>query len=356
MKKYRILHVTREFSDLIVGGIEQSVMLAAGNIRQSHQVLALGHPGEAPESNCHGFSVFRVFPRGSLKFFPWSLQWFRLLGQLAQTADVIHLHSPFPLGELSVFGCQRPVVCTYHSDIVGYGWIGRLYSFVQKRMIQRSAAVVVTSPSYVESSNSLGSFSKKLYVVPFGLPMESVDPEPPKVRMPPRFFLFLGSDRRYKGLSVLLEAYRLTGFPIVFAGVVRPENLFETNFEQVFWLGSVTESEKSWLLKHADALILPSVSRAESFGIVLLEAMRLGRPCICTSLGTGTDWVVVDQHTGLVVDPNNPSQLADAMRCIYLDGDLRKQMGLAGRARFEREFGLTGYHQKLSSVYQRVLV
>ena len=356
MTRPRILHVTREFSDLALGGIEQSILLAAHDGRYAHQVLALGHKGEQAASNCDGLSVVRVFPQGSVKFFPWSLAWLRVLRELSEQVDIIHLHSPFPLGELSVFHCKKPVICSYHADIVNYGVMGRLYNAIQRVMIRQSAAVIATSTAYAKSSKTLRRLSNPLSIVPFGLPKDSGDPEPPQSRLPPRFFLFIGSKRRYKGLSTLLDAARLSHCSVVIAGGDQAQEACDSYSEHVVWLGGVTDAEKAWLLQKADALILPSTSRAEAFGLVLLEAMRAGRPCISTRLGTGTDWVVVDKQTGLVVEPNRSDQLAEAMRCLYQNPKLREEMGRAGRARFEQEFSLACYHQGLDTVYQRVLV
>ena len=355
MVEPRILHVTREFSDRALGGIEQSILLAASDTRFSHQILTLGYRDETSESECQGLSVFRIIPTGSLKFFPLSFEWFRRLRRLTQTADIVHLHSPFPLGELSIFFCGRPVICTYHSDIVNYGWFGWLYQVIQRWMMRRTSGVIATSPAYVQSSKCLKRYMDKLHVVPFGLPLETEDPVSPNVRVSSRFFLFLGSRRRYKGLSVLLEASRLSGCSVVVAGAGQTAPPSVSEREQIVWLDSVTEAEKVWLLKHADALVLPSISRAEAFGIVLLEAMRVGCPCIVSKLGTGVDWVVVDPQTGFIVEPNNPKQLADVMLQIHLSEGLREQMGSAGRTRFEQNFSIAAYHEKLSMVYWQVL-
>ena len=351
-----ILHVTREFSDRALGGIEQSIVLAALDTDFSHQVLALGRPGDAPQSRCHGLEIHRVFPMGSVKFFPWTPKWFRVLRELSRDADIVHLHSPFPLGEVALLGLQKPVVCTYHAEIVHYGWIGQLYQSVQARLLRKVRAIIATSPAYASTVKILRRCHDRVHVVPFGLPTKAQDPVCPKAQLPSRFFLFVGSKRRYKGLSVLLEAARHCGYPVVIAGAGQRALGTTCDAKEVIWLGSISESEKVWLLQHADALILPSTSRAEAFGIVLLEAMRQGLPCICTRLGTGADWVVVDHETGLVVESNHVCQLADAMTQIYSDTELRAQMGLAGRARFEKQFALSCYHRALGSVYRQVVV
>lgn len=90
------------------------------------------------------------------------------------------------------------------------------------------------------------------------------------------------------------------------------------------------------VLAAADVAILPS-QIAESFGLVLAEAMALGKPCIGTCRG-GVPELVESGVTGLIVEPA-PAELAEAMRTLAADEPLRQRMGQAGRQRVEQHFG-----------------
>jgi lipopolysaccharide/colanic/teichoic acid biosynthesis glycosyltransferase len=84
--------------------------------------------------------------------------------------------------------------------------------------------------------------------------------------------------------------------------------------------------------------VLPSVTRAEAFGLVQLEAMARAKPVICTRLPTGVPWVNVDGITGLTVPPGDSRALSAALQRLAGDAALRRRMGEAARERFETEF------------------
>ena len=90
------------------------------------------------------------------------------------------------------------------------------------------------------------------------------------------------------------------------------------------------------VLAAADVCILPSTS--ESFGMVLAEAMALGKPCIGSDVG-GIPEVVEDGVTGLICEPTGES-LARTMRCMLESAERRRAMGEAGRQRVEELFSL----------------
>ena len=85
----------------------------------------------------------------------------------------------------------------------------------------------------------------------------------------------------------------------------------------------------------ADVFVLPSP--AEPFGLVLLEAMALGRPVVATAAG-GPLEIVVDRQTGRLVPPSDPAALAGAIVDLLQDPSARERMGAAGLQRFHERF------------------
>ncbi len=105
------------------------------------------------------------------------------------------------------------------------------------------------------------------------------------------------------------------------------------------------------LMAAADVFALPS--RAEPFGLVLLEAMALGRPVVATRAG-GPVEIVVDGETGSLVPPSSPQALADALQALLSDSVLARQMGEKGQARYQAQFTAAKMSQAILAVYQAV--
>ncbi|MBC7928542.1 MAG: glycosyltransferase family 4 protein [Bryobacteraceae bacterium] len=92
----------------------------------------------------------------------------------------------------------------------------------------------------------------------------------------------------------------------------------------------------------------------EPFGLVLIEAMAMGRPVIATKMG-GPLEIVADGTTGLLIPPSDPSQLATAICTLLGDPDKLRSMGRAARQRIETLFPVSGFRANLSAIYDAVL-
>ena len=116
-----------------------------------------------------------------------------------------------------------------------------------------------------------------------------------------------------------------------------------------FW-GWVSEEEKQELLLKSRCLALPS--RGEGFGLVYLEAMRLGRPCLVSTLDAGRE-VVNPPEAGLAADPGDPQALADAVCRLLTSGPEWDRWSAQAKARYERHFTATHFQNRLLEVLGR---
>ncbi len=103
------------------------------------------------------------------------------------------------------------------------------------------------------------------------------------------------------------------------------------------------------LLRQIDVFILPSFH--EGFGLVLLEAMREGKPIVATAVGPIPE-IVLDGVTGFLVPPRDSEDLADRILTLLNDGDLRKRMGEAGKKRWNENFTIETMVRSTEAIYE----
>lgn len=120
--------------------------------------------------------------------------------------------------------------------------------------------------------------------------------------------------------------------------------------DKVEFLGA--RSDVCEILRNADVFTL--VSAWEGFPLSILEGMRAGLPVVATRIG-GTPESVNDGATGLLVPPKDPVALADALRRLITQPDLRKSMGNAGRERYLRQFTAEQMVARTAEVYASAL-
>ncbi len=102
------------------------------------------------------------------------------------------------------------------------------------------------------------------------------------------------------------------------------------------------------LLAGCDLLALPS--HVEGLPLVVLEAMAAGKPVVATRVG-GTDELVVDGETGLLVEAGDVEGLARALAALADDPALRRRLGEAGRQRVVRQFATSTMVERVLAVY-----
>ncbi len=184
--------------------------------------------------------------------------------------------------------------------------------------------------------------SSRIEVIHNSVNLQRFRPQGP----PGETFLSIAYLRQEKGIQVLLDAASLLrerGFApqILIAGQgpcleeYRRITL-ERQLQNVEFLGE--RSDIPELLSNARALIVPSLW-PEAFGFVAAEAQAAGRPVIASRVG-GLPEVIVDGETGMLVSPNDATDLADAMQHLMADPAEAARMGRAGRQRAEEHFDL----------------
>lgn len=283
-------------------------------------------------------------------------------------ADVVHYHFPWPFADLLdlLSDVKKPVVVTYHSDIVRQsGWM-RLYAPLMNLFLKKAQSIVATSHQYSNSSLVLKSLGRPIDIVPIGIDENSY-PSPSeetisrmKQAYGTGFFLFVGMLRYYKGLHVLLDACRGTGLSVVIAGsgpldAELRKRVQDEGISGIHFAGQVSDDEKIALIDLSGCMVFPSHQRSEAFGVTLVEGLMRGKPLISAEVGTGTSYVNHHGETGLVVEANNSQALQQAMLEIDNDKKMASRFGEAARQRYETLFTSKLMAASYLSIYERLV-
>lgn len=164
------------------------------------------------------------------------------------------------------------------------------------------------------------------------------------------------ASERYKGHDELLECWpavreEVPDAQLIIAGrgddVLRLESKARGLGlgDSVVFTGFVDDATLEAIRRRVALFTMPS--RGEGFGFVYVEAMRAGLPCVASSDDAGGE-VVVDGVTGFVVRQADRGALVRAITTLLRDDRARRQMGAAGRVRYEREFTYEAFRQRLA--------
>ena len=202
--------------------------------------------------------------------------------------------------------------------------------------------------------------------MPFGLPLERIaeSSEAPgraaelrAAHAGRRIVLFVGRLVYYKGVDVLMRAMADVDADLVVIGDGPLEGELRALAQEVgiaarsTFLPPVSEAELAAWYHAADVFCLPSVARSEAFGLVQIEAHAAGTPVVSTNLPTGVPYANLDGVTGLIVPPGDATALADALRRLLADDDLRARLGAQARARALSEFTIPRMVERTLQVY-----
>ena len=367
----RVLHFFKTYYPDTTGGIEQVIFQFCQGSRTfgvESQVLTISPDPFPSQLQVADHQVIRAKENLNLASTGLSLRVFSQFKEMAAEADLVHFHFPWPLMDLVHFatGHGRPTVLSYHSDIVKQRTLLKLYGPLMKRFLKSMDRIVVASPNYLNSSETLKPFSDKTVVIPYGLDQSAypnVSTETHnrlRKNLPEKFFLFVGVLRYYKGLDSLLKALEGVDYPVVILGSGPQELELKAQAQKlqlrnVLFLGRLDDEEKVCLLQLCYALVFPSHLRSEAFGISLLEASMYGKPMISCEIGTGTTYVNIHEETGLAVPPDSPAALREAMHRLWNNPEETQRFGNNARARFHELFTADRMCESMVQVYNDVI-
>ena len=366
--KLRVLHVGK-FYPPFMGGMETHLQALCNELRNFVDVRVIVANSNSRQSDevVSNISVTRVGKLFDLAGAPVCPAMARKIREAE--SDIIHIHLPNPTAILAYLASRHRgrLVFTYHSDTVRQKVLGRAFAPIQRAALDRSAALIGTSPNYLNTSEVLTAYKDRCHVIPYGIATgQFYASDPGRVAQirslyGSRLIISVGRLIYYKGFEYLIRAMAKVDGRLLIIGDGPLRESLQAEAEalglanKVVFLGEIQNEETVPYYHAADVFALASIARSEAFGIVQIEAMACGKPVVNTNLDSGVPFVSLHGETGLTVPPQDPNALASAINLLLDRDDLRAQYGKAARQRAEQEFSLDCMVSRTLQLYEKVM-
>lgn len=348
----KILQVSPYFPPHL-GGVEYHVKeLSKGLAGRGHAVHVASSCGSWEKD-------FTRIPSIDLFYAPLPLR----LPKIA--ADIYHSHIPSPLFAFMLRKAS-PHVVTYHNDVVVPSRLnghrlphrfGKSLEWVNRRLVKpildEAEIVVATTKSYAETSPVLRDYLYKIRIVPNAVDSSAFLHD----RQKKGYVLYVGRLVNYKGIESLLEAMSMvqkkTNLDLVLAGEGydrrRLQDLAIRLNVKANFTGRLERARLIDLMSQAEMLVLPTASRLEAFGIVLLEAMACEVPVLAFDT-PGVNEVAL--QGGRVF--TSTKDLARNILEMHENEPLRSSLGRQGRQAVQEKYSWRSALDKIELVYEEV--
>ncbi|MEW5759840.1 MAG: glycosyltransferase family 4 protein [Candidatus Thermoplasmatota archaeon] len=351
-----------------IGGVENHVyFISKFLLSKGHDVTVLTSLYDKAlreKESIDGINVKRVKTIGTIFSTPITPGLKKFLGD----EDIIHAHSPPPLSSYyAAKFCRKEnkkFVLTYHCDLELPTFFGNLITSFYRKTFDRytlntAKKIIATSESYVSTSRALWNY--ETIIIPNGVDTGKFKPglecNEIKEKYGENIVLYVGRLVYHKGLDVFIESAKYVDdakYIVIGSGEMKAQlaDIIEKfGLEnKVELIGKVDSSTLPKYYSACNVFVLPSVSRLEAFGLVLLEAMACGKPVVASDM-PGIREILKEGENGFLIEPFNAKKLAEKLNVLISDKKFAESLGANGRKIVEEKFSWSKICEKLEKVY-----
>ena len=366
----KILHVTKKYPGIMGGDSTVVASLEKYQKKMGHQVYIL-------TSNCDEIIKSPTITKFGLKTDALSLDRINLNRIISLLIlffysfiylrkikpDVVHSHSP-DLGFILSCACRVykiPIINTCH----GITFPDKHYSLIKRKTEEFFLKYGGFKKIIAVDINSLNDLRKlkinNVVYLPNCVDLDQFN----KIRYKRNskiIFLFIGRIEIDKGLRYLIHAIKKLkntnkNFEVWLVGVGLNQDYFKKLVirlnltEYIKFLGKKSRDETIDCFYKSDVFILPSLH--EGFPLTLLEAWAAKLPVIITNVG-GVSTICINKENALIIPPEDPKKISEAMIALVKDQKLRRKLGENGRKLVEEKYEWDKITKELEFIYEEV--
>jgi glycosyltransferase involved in cell wall biosynthesis len=396
----KICIFTETYFPVVGGGETQARLLADGLISNGHSVVVLTRRSDAVlriHENYGDVSVHRLAPVGSGQLKKWGLLFSSLpaLVRFRNQYDLIFVSGYRIIGLTAVLVgklLRKPVVLKADSqgEMTGEFFESGLRRFRTSRsslpfrlflklrnvILEKADAFSAISPEIAFEWTSSKLPLTKIHMIPNGVDTTRFAPASAaqkvflraKLNLPEAAIIAIYTGRlvSYKGLPLLLKVWdeircKREEVILLLAGTggldihnceVQLHNYVKSaGLEKHVWFLGAVQNVPEYL-RAADLFVFPTEN--DAFPSSLIEAMACGLPIVTTPVGA-IKTIVVNQETGLLVQPGNHQQLLEAVDSLVSDKALASQLGLAGHQVIRERYSVESMMSKYLALFESTL-
>ena len=281
--------------------------------------------------------------------------------------QLLHAHYASSYGLLGALCRFKPFILScWGSDVYDFPNKSIIHKYILKFNLNAANQLLSTSQAM---KSELEKYTKKeVVVVPFGVDCELFYSNNTLTKE--KDTVYLGTIKSIEdqyGISTILEAVKIlredfnySDFKLLLAGGGSQQNKYRKIvnalglYDYVIFTGKIPHSEIVHYHNMLDIFMNVSIVK-ESFGVSVIESMACEKPVIVTRV-PGLSEIVNNPELGIVVEKENPSQLARALKKLIFYPELREKMGKKGRAHVVANYNFKDCLQQMTDVYAQTLL
>ena len=299
-------------------------------------------------------------------------------GARHERLDILHAHWALPNGFIGAVVSRWlgiPLVVSIPGSDARVAGQNALFRGMARFAFRQAELLTANSAELRDAVVALGADPHKFDLILYGVDPNALRPDPTgvaalraRLAIPDEATVFLAVGRMVpkKGFHVLIEALALPPLRArAVVAVLVGEGDEKAQWQQMAaragiadrlrWVGNVPKDEIGVYYNLADVLVMPSISQpADGLNVCVLDAMSCARPVVGSNVA-GNPLAIVDGMTGLITPEQDAPALAQALAYLVDHPDQRAQMGMAGRARIERELGWPHLARRYLAHFQRLV-
>jgi glycosyltransferase involved in cell wall biosynthesis len=313
-----------------------------------------------------------------------------LLWQL-RNFDIIQLHYPFFgaqeviwLGKILGILRKPKLIIYYHMDARLDNWLSKILTLpneiINGSLFKQAKKIICSTFDYVENSSIKEIYrqnKEKFAEMPFGGKMESDSgKDEPWNKMKDKLGIKIGEkiiltvanlDRAhyFKGIDILIQAFKKVSQEVEKAKlIVIGDGELRKQYEEqarqlqiadkIIFIGRVTDEELRGYYGWCELYICAAINNSEAFSMAIVEAKSLGKAVVGSDL-PGVRRVVGEGISGLLAKPGEAEDLAEKIKILLTDDELRKKFGQEGLRQARIIYNWDNHAKKLLDIYQMVV-